>query len=495
MKKLYSLIALSLTFSFSFAQNGTPINGGVNTNETPIFSGNQTKAVGDSCGTYFNNYVGLGKTSNVFVEPMRRGNGSETGFYNGRAQRFTISQDVEVSGVEFYAYKQNTALDSIMVITSLHSYDVPTDSVGAEITRDTVYVSHTAFDIVLPNISVQSYFDAPVTMTTDYIVAIHTPTDDSLWICTNNYSIPDGAGENLSHALYDNPTLPSWTGWYSNLTDFSYDYDYLINPLVKFDLHDGFTVLNDSICPGAIGAGCVDYIQVGNFSNPHYTGASASPNDNIVWLWGDGFQNTDITSACHTYSNPGSYTISLIDTLNRWDFFNPTCIVNLTETIFVEDTVFADFTSTSTGLTADFVNTSTNADSVWWDFGDATAGENTLSPSHTYTSVATYDVWLYAYNDCFVDSIMYQVSIGDAGVDIESNGISIYPNPAKDNFAITGIEEGSTIELMNLLGEVIFISTANNNKEIINIENLPVGTYFVKITTDKKQVTKKVIKH
>lgn len=492
MNKIYALLTFTFSVFISHSQIGDPIQTSSANKFRPDFTA-QDRAAGDSCGAYFNNYIGLAKTTAVFWEPMRRGNASESGNYNGRAQRFTTSQPIEVSGVEFYGWVENSAMDSIMVITSLHEYEVATDSVGIELTRDTVYVSHTAFDIVLPNISVKSYFDAPITMTTDYIVAIHTPTDDSLRIITNDYTAPDGGGENQSHALYDNPAFPSFTGWYSMWTDFSYDYDYLINPLVKFDLHDEFTILNDSICPGAVGAGCVDYIQVGNFSNQHYTGNSATPNMNIAWLWGDGFQNTQITSACHTYNNPGTYSITLNDILNRWDFSNPECTLSVSKDIFVEDSVFAGFTFSNSGLTAGFINTSTNADSVWWDFGDASAGTDQDTPSHSYAAVGTYDVWLYAYNDCFVDSIMQQVTVDDVGLNEDQNTLKIYPNPVNSNFVISGLQAGSRIELINVLGETVFVQVCNDNSESINVQELPTGSYFVRITSDNDQITKKIV--
>lgn len=489
MRKLFTLSIL-LSSAVVFGQSDKPYHYG----PFQVDYGYQTKALGDSCGFYFNNYIGLGKTSSAFYEPMRRGNAVETNHYNGRAQRFTTNQPIEVGGVEFYAFKQNTAMDSIMVITSLHQYDVAADSVGVELTRDTVYVSHTAFTPILPNISVKSYFPTPITMTTDYIVAIHTPTDDSLMIITNSFPASDGAGENLAHIRYDNPSLPVWTGWYASFSDFTWNYDYLINPYVKFDLHDEFTILNDSICPGAVGAGCVNYSQMGNFSNYHYAGPnSATPNNNIVWLWGDGFQNTAITSACHTYANPGSYAINLLDTLYRWDYFSPTCVVNVSKTIYVESDVTPNFSWTSAGLTADFTNTSSNSDSVWWDFGDLTPGTDLDNPSHIYAGVGTYDVWLHAYNDCFEDSIMIQVTVDDVGIDTKEAEITIYPNPADQKVVINGLTGGSEVVIINVIGQPVRRLNSNGTQMEINVADLPTGSYFVRISNGDSQLTKKLI--
>ena len=103
---------------------------------------------------YYNNYIGLAKTNLIREESMRTGNASESGQYNGRAQRFYAPQPIEVSGVEYYAYiKNNPGQDSIMVITTLNDYTVATDSIGLELARDTSYVIHHTFTINLPNMS------------------------------------------------------------------------------------------------------------------------------------------------------------------------------------------------------------------------------------------------------------------------------------------------------------------------------------------------------
>src|SRR5688572_23417258 len=248
MTKLVPALFSFFVISFSFAQPGTPAPPQTHSG-TPEW-GYVTKSAGDSCGAYFNNYIGLSKTGSVLQEYMRTGDLVDYGYYAGRAQRFSTSQPVEVSGIEFYAY-ETSPLDSVMVITSLHSYLSAIDSVGPEITRDTVYVKHTAFSLVLPNISVKSYFDAPVVMSGDYIIAMHSTQNEELIIVTNDYSADEGNGENHSYALYMNPDYPADDAWYSCL-NYMYilaDYDYLMNPLVKYDLFTPFSILDDTICP------------------------------------------------------------------------------------------------------------------------------------------------------------------------------------------------------------------------------------------------------
>jgi len=492
-KNLLFLVFTFIGITLS-AQEKLPITNGAF--QGPPDWGYVTKAAGDSCGTYFNNYIGLQKTSGVYTEYMRTGDFVNDFYYNGRAQRFTTSQPVEVSGVEFYAYHESLTQDSIMVITSLHTYSSLNDSLGPEITRDTCYVTHLTFDIVLPNISVQSYFDAPITMATDYVIAMHSNENENLIIVASDYTSNDGNAESLSFAQYDNPGSPGGEGWYSAFNYLIADYDYLMNPLVKYDLHNSFVLVDDTICQDVVSAGCVMYAQQGNFSNHLYNAQSSSPATHLVWLWGDGYQNTDIMNACHTYANPGTFNINLKDTLFRHDFNSPYCIVNVTKPVVVLNLPIPSFSFVQTASTADFTNTSTNSDSVWWDFGDGSPGTDLDNPTHVYTSIGAFNVWLYAYNECHVDSTMLQVTTDDVGIEKDEKQLTIYPNPSNTNFVVSGLTGESKIELINMLGERIYFYQSNDSQESIAVSHLPTGTYFVKITDDNGQVTKKIaVKH
>jgi hypothetical protein len=76
--------------------------------------------------------------------------------------------------------------------------------------------------------------------------------------------------------------------------------------------------------------------------------------------------------------------------------------------------------------------------------------------------------------------------------------ISVYPNPARDNFTIdlsayTGIIE--QIQLMNLLGKnVTGLIPADHNQQVkVPVENLPEGLYFIHLQTDKGMISKEIV--
>jgi PKD repeat protein len=107
------------------------------------------------------------------------------------------------------------------------------------------------------------------------------------------------------------------------------------------------------------------------------------------------------TPATSTASNPsvvynsvGLYSISLTVSNGAGEH-----TMVKTDFISVGTTPQTSFTSTMAGLLATFANTSTNATSYLWTFGDGT--NNTLQyPTHTYSNDGNYTVTLAATNAC-----------------------------------------------------------------------------------------------
>lgn len=71
--------------------------------------------------------------------------------------------------------------------------------------------------------------------------------------------------------------------------------------------------------------------------------------------------------------------------------------------------------------------------------------------------------------------------------DLNSTGISIYPNPATDFIKIMGVQANTEIVVSNLVGQVLLRVKSTNESGVIelNISNLTSGTYMVKIGNEK----------
>jgi len=70
------------------------------------------------------------------------------------------------------------------------------------------------------------------------------------------------------------------------------------------------------------------------------------------------------------------------------------------------------------------------------------------------------------------------------------NAVSIHPNPTSNSFTI-GMDNLESIEIFNLLGQIM--QTAENTNTV-NIENLETGTYLVKVKSQNKIYTAKLVK-
>jgi PKD repeat protein len=498
MKQIYILF-LSFIFTHTvFSQLYAP--SAVSTNQEFIWGESTNRSAVDSCETYFNNYVGLAKTSQLRIERMRVGNAVESSQYNGRAQKFIAPQPIEVSGVEFYAFIDNQpSVDSLMVITTLNNFDTTNDTIGTELARDTVYVSHNSFNPLfdpLPSIAVQSEFDMPIIVTSDYMITVYTPTDDSLRIIANDPTINEGDGEGLGYALYENPNYPSFIGWYDMLIDFAADYDFLLSPRITYKKPTDFLLSDTVLCPNSNPV-CLTYSPIAMQSFRQYNSNFENPQSTMSIIWGNSNFDNDTVFACHTYLTPGTYTVNFLDTIKVWDFNNPNCTVDISKTVTVNDSIEISFTSNQTGFDVDFSTTAVNVDSVWWDFGDNSGGTDDLNPSHTYPGFGTYNVWLYAFNDCMTKSLFTTLIIQPNTIGTNDMiDISLYPNPANQFILLSGVINNCKITIFNIAGKTVLSESNINEKSKIDISHLNNGTYFVRIESTDRTITKKLaIKH
>ena len=145
--------------------------------------------------------------------------------------------------------------------------------------------------------------------------------------------------------------------------------------------------------------GCTPFtVQVNDLSSNNTTG----------WAWSAPGASPDTSGAQNpsfTYSAPGVYTITL-EAANAAGTSTTSISVN------VGDIPNAAFTATTTlGATGlNLSNTSLDADSYNWDFGDGNTSTQT-EPAHSYTQDGVYTVQLVATNSCGSDTSSQEVTI------------------------------------------------------------------------------------
>ncbi|MEZ5017655.1 MAG: PKD domain-containing protein [Flavipsychrobacter sp.] len=126
--------------------------------------------------------------------------------------------------------------------------------------------------------------------------------------------------------------------------------------------------------------------------NVTFTNTTTPGAGNSTWFFGDG-TSANSTNAVHRYNTAGTYTVTLIESFSN-------CSDTTTQTVTVLQSPTAQFTTVDTvgcgtAFSVSFTNSSTNANTYSWTFGDGSSSTAT-NPTHTYTALGVYDVRLVA---------------------------------------------------------------------------------------------------
>lgn len=143
-----------------------------------------------------------------------------------------------------------------------------------------------------------------------------------------------------------------------------------------------------------------------------------------------------------------------------------------------------------------FTNTSLNAATYAWSFGDGTTS-NDENPMHTYTENGDYEVELVVTKCGLSNTYTETINIGSLSLnDYKLSGLKLFPNPAQNVISFSGfnLEMIQSINLYDLVGNNLRVPV-NSNEKSINISKLATGNYFVEfITKNGLKEVRKVIK-
>ena len=125
----------------------------------------------------------------------------------------------------------------------------------------------------------------------------------------------------------------------------------------------------------------------------------------------------------------------------------------------------------------DYVLSFTNGDVDFYYPGFALGNAETSSAHHPRMAVK------FSCNDCAIVNVP----------EIEKNNITVYPNPATNNFTVNlGNDEKANIQLFNIVGQQVYSETITGSAQV-NVANLHSGVYMLKINQNGKSYTTKVV--
>jgi|GEM_PF-665222 len=126
-----------------------------------------------------------------------------------------------------------------------------------------------------------------------------------------------------------------------------------------------------------------------------FVNASSANATDFAWTFPGG-NPTSSTAQNPTvvYNTPGTYSVTLVASN-----VGGSNTVTQTNSIAVNATPSVGFSNSANGAVVTFTNSSSNANTYAWDFGD-NSGSTEANPTHTYTNDGPYTVALIATNAC-----------------------------------------------------------------------------------------------
>ncbi len=162
-----------------------------------------------------------------------------------------------------------------------------------------------------------------------------------------------------------------------------------------------------------------------------------------------------------------------------------------------------DFSITDTLVSLD-ASSSSELMTTSWDLGDGTIITDQTTFSHVYPndSFGIYPLTLIVSNDCNSDTLTQNIIVtpkNPTGIfDLAELEFTMYPNPTSGDVFLnfpSNNDKAYSIELIDLAGKVLVNRSTQKGETtmILNVEELPIGSYFLRVNTANATSTKKLI--
>ena len=294
---------------------------------------------------------------------------------------------------------------------------------------------------------------------------------------SNTFTYIPNNGDSIRCVLTSNATCANPATVSSNTINMT------VNPTVVPTLN--ITVNpNDTLCADSLATFTANATNAG--SNPMYqwkkNGANAGSNSNTYTYQP---ANGDSVRCVLTSNAPCAVPIQ-VSSNNINMVINPNVIASLTIT---------GDTNVQTGVPTTYTAvTNLTGASYQWQVDGVNVGAN--SSTFIYTP-ATTDAVISCYitvpaNSCAFPNFAttkVTVHIVTAGVSTISNasGFNVYPNPTNNELHIDNVKSNISYRLQNIVGMCVLQGTFTQEKNTLQIQELPAGTYLLQLTNHEGQ--------
>lgn len=201
------------------------------------------------------------------------------------------------------------------------------------------------------------------------------------------------------------------------------------------------------------------------------------------------------TSQTIDVSASGDYTITVTDQ-------NGCTGLDLIH-VSVGNSSVADYSySPTAGLTVEFTDESTDANSIEWDLdGDGNFEQSSAagaSVQHTYPSEGVFGAVMVAHGDCGDDTTSQNVLVQEVGIEDYANSqLKIFPNPNNGQFYIRyeGVRSQQfNISILDLTGRRVSQEIGLSNPALIDMTHLSNGIFVIEVETESNVFKQQFIK-
>lgn len=210
----------------------------------------------------------------------------------------------------------------------------------------------------------------------------------------------------------------------------------------------------------------------------------------VSYSWSPGGETT-----AAIFAKPANNTRYVVVAKNNFN-----CASSAGINIYSNQHPVAKFGFTQKGSTYYFHDSSSNARSVSWSFGDG--NESTKrNPIYTYTYDSLYEIVMVAYNPpCNNDTFRYLVN-NPAGIKMggSSSRYRLFPNPTENELYIAGTALANEIQITDVEGRLLKSFIANQQTNTLpvklDVSLLKPGLYIVRIKEGNNQFSSTFIKN
>jgi PKD repeat protein len=211
------------------------------------------------------------------------------------------------------------------------------------------------------------------------------------------------------------------------------------------------------------------------------------------WNWNFGSGASPATATGQgphtvTYPTSGQKTVSLM--------INGSLTETKTNYINVVVTPTASFTYSGSNNTVVFENTSQNADTYLWEFGD---GETSTeeNPTHTFAVAGSYNVSLTSSNVTCSNSTSQEIMVPLTGFSqswISQSIFRVYPNPSNGLLYLSFQQViPGWIKVYDSFGNMIFDANISGSTLEVDLTGKSAGVYFIEYKTIKASSFQKIL--